>query len=307
MLAEEREVKRTREIEEWTNLYFIHPVSRRLVDLFVRLEVHPNAVSVGGMLLGAAAALAYYQYDLWYMALTGFLLMVGWHILDGVDGQLARLTGKTSETGKILDGLCDHVAFALVYLSLTLAMVPVIGPAVWALAALAGISHVIQAGAYEFQRQSYDYWVHGKESARLVMPDEFKRDLEQLHGARRLFGYLYLTYLRMQHQIAVADAELVTEMSRTTARHSAGREAYRAINLHPVRRWSLLCSNYRTAAIFGACLAGSPVYFFLFEIVVLNVAFVWLRAMQHRRNRRLVSWLQGSGEPVPYPIPLKPV
>ena len=40
--------------------------------------------------------------------------------MDGADGQLARLTGKTSELGKAMDGLVDHLSFALVYIGLTL-------------------------------------------------------------------------------------------------------------------------------------------------------------------------------------------
>ena len=65
-------------------------------------------------------------------------------------------------------------------------------------------------------------------------------------------------------------------------REAEVRAAYRAVNLDAVRRWSLLCSNYRTIAIFVAALLGSPLYFFLFEIVGLNAAFAGLSAMQAR-------------------------
>lgn len=48
--------------------------------------------------------------------------MVVWHILDGVDGQLARLTNRQSEFGKVIDGLADNVTFVSVYFGLGLAL-----------------------------------------------------------------------------------------------------------------------------------------------------------------------------------------
>ena len=307
MIVEQPQVKRTGEIEEPTNRYLIHPVSRALVTVLARWGVRPNAVSVAGMALGGAAAVAYYHYAFWPAAVAGFLLMVGWHIADGADGQLARLTGQTSEIGKVLDGLCDHVAFALVYVSLALGSAQALGGWVWGLAALAGLSHLVQASAYEFQRQSYDFWVWGKESARIVMPDELSRELGERQGESRFFDGLYLAYLRLQHRIAGINPALV---ARLAAARRGGREvsdAYRAENLGLVRRWSLLCSNYRTLAIFAACLAGNPVYFFLFEVLLLNPAFVLLRVAQARKNRCLLAWLGGVAVPARQPIRANPV
>ena len=301
-MAERLQVKRTSEIEETTNVYVVHPISAALVPLFARWGVRPNAVSVMGMVFGGLAAVAYYQYALWPYALAGFLFMIGWHVMDGADGQLARLTGQTSEIGKVLDGLCDHVAFTLVYVSLTFVAASELGWWVWLVAVAAGLSHLVQASAYEFQRQAYDFWVHAKESARIERPEAFRRGLDGKQGAARLFGKLYLSYLRIQYRIAGIDAALIGEMDR--ALHEGGereaevRAAYRATNLDAVRRWSLLCSNYRTIAIFVAALLGSPLYFFLFEIVGLNAAFAGLSMMQARRNRTLHDWL-GQTEAVP--------
>ncbi len=283
---------RTREIEEVTNLYVIHPASRFCVRHFARWGVHPNAVSVAGMVLGAGAAAAYYHYAAWPMAALGFALMLGWHVMDGADGQLARLTGKTSEIGKVLDGLCDHGTFTLVYAALAVALTPALGGGVWVLAALAGASHLVQASAYEFQRQAYDYWVHGKASARIVAPAELREEMRSRRGAAAVFGRLLLWYTALQHRFAgVDDARLRRLDARIAAGDHDVRDAYRTIHAAGVRRWALLCSNYRTVAIFAACLAGFPAAFFVFEIVVLNAVLVGLTRMQHRNNARLDGWL----------------
>jgi len=294
MTDESGQIKRTREIEEVTNRYVIHPISRALVTHFARWDVRPNTVSVIGMGLGAAAAVAYYHYAQWPMALLGFLLMIGWHIMDGADGQLARLTGQMSEVGKILDGLCDHVTFVLVYASLAMAAAQAEGLWIWGPTVLAGVSHVMQASTYEFQRQAYDFWARGKESARIITPEAYREALQGKDGWTRFFEKLYLLYLKIQHRMAHADEALMASL--TTALQTADderqiRDAYRSIHLDSVRRWSLLSSNYRTMAIFAACLAGDPLYFFLFEIVVLNAIFVLLRRMQQKRNQQIRHWL----------------
>jgi phosphatidylglycerophosphate synthase len=301
MTGDSTQVKRTREIEEATNLYFIHPISRVLVSVLARFGIHPNLVSITGMVFGGLAAWAYYYHSRWEMALAGFLLMIGWHVMDGADGQLARLTGKTSEIGRALDGLCDHLTFALVYISLGWAAAPVFGPVAWWLMVLAGVSHVVQASTYEYQRQMYDYWVFGKESARPVMPAEFRQEMEGKKGFSRFFGGTLLTYLSIQHRVAGADTRLVAQLEcmKEAGEEVKVTEVYRSANLSAVKTWSILCSNYRTIAVFIACLAKNPLYFFLFELGFLNVALVALRMMQARRNQQLLSRLANCTDAAP--------
>src|SRR5271154_2601366 len=78
-------IRRTTEIEEITNLHFIHPLASRLVPCFARMRLTPNAVSITGMLFGILSALAYYHYADLRFAITGFALMIAWHVMDGAD------------------------------------------------------------------------------------------------------------------------------------------------------------------------------------------------------------------------------
>src|SRR5580658_1126031 len=115
-------IRRTTEIEEITNLYLIHPLAGRLVPFFARLRITPNVVSVAGMLFGILAAFAYYRYADVRFAITGFVLMIAWHVMDGADGQLARFTHSYSHFGKVLDGIADIVTFLAVYTALALSL-----------------------------------------------------------------------------------------------------------------------------------------------------------------------------------------
>ena len=290
------EAARTSEIEEPTNRWLVHPISRAVVAPLARWGVSPNAVSLVGLALGAGAAVAYLGYDEPWRVALGFALMLGWHVADGADGQLARLTGKTSEIGRMLDGVVDHASFVLVYVALAWTASGEHGPWVWGLAVLAGASHAVQASAYEAQRLAYDVWARGKASARFPTVEAFRADLREMRGTDRILGGLYLLYLKLQTRTGTGDRPLEVALARASQERGAApvAEAYRETHLAGVQRWNVLCSNYRTIAIAVACLVGSPVWFFAFEAVGLNAAFAALVAMRRRHDRALMARLSPS-------------
>ncbi len=293
--AEPAAVMRTGAIEEVTNRLVIHPVAHALVVRLARWGVSPNAVSIVGFMLGAGAAAAYLRYpDGALFVAVGFVLMLGWHVMDGADGQLARLTGQTSEIGKALDGLCDHGTFVLVYLALGIAAAGDQGGWVWIWAVLAAASHAVQANTYEAQRYAYDYWVQGKQTSRIPTPDEFRAEMRGARGTAWVLGKLHLLYLSVQDRSGKAQAPLRNTLEaarRVPAGSDRVARLYHETEIGVTRLWNLMCSNYRTLAIAVACLAGSALYFFVFEVVVLNAAFAALLVMQRRADRTLLARL----------------
>jgi phosphatidylglycerophosphate synthase len=273
-------VRRTSEIEEITNLYLIHPTASRLTPLFARLGISPNAVSLAGMALGVSAGFAYYHYQDWRYALAGFVLMIAWHVMDGVDGQLARLTHSQSQLGKILDGICDYVTFIAVYSGLALALSRDLGGWVWALAIGAGFCHAIQSAAYELQRQEYNFWGLDRKSAELLAPDALPASSANGAIVPQLFDMIYRQYVRCQFLVAGIMVEfrkrLALMLEAEPERAPLIRERYRTLFAPSVRRWSVMSANYRTLGIFIAALIGRPQYYFWFEIFGLSLILVFL-------------------------------
>lgn len=146
------DMSRDRRIEDPTNLWIIHPAARRLLPWFVERGISANAVSLAGLALGTSAALAYTQWKIWFLAFAGLLLSVGWLVADGLDGMIARATGTASPLGRVLDGLCDHGVFFLIYVSLAFSIGTLEG---WALAVAAGIAHMVQSNMYESERARF--------------------------------------------------------------------------------------------------------------------------------------------------------
>jgi CDP-diacylglycerol--glycerol-3-phosphate 3-phosphatidyltransferase len=78
---------------------------RPLVRPLVKIGVHPNHATFAGILLFAVGSWFVYK-GYWIVALV--LVIIG-SLLDGLDGVLARESGKKTVFGAILDSSCDRL------------------------------------------------------------------------------------------------------------------------------------------------------------------------------------------------------
>src|SRR3546814_12098247 len=103
-------------------------------------------VSVFGGFCVIAAAGAYSVPGWPLPAICGLALHLLWHVVDGADGDLARLTGKAGPMGEVVDGLSDYLSHIVLYCVLATILVPQIGfGAAWAAAVGAGVSRIVHA------------------------------------------------------------------------------------------------------------------------------------------------------------------
>jgi choline kinase/phosphatidylglycerophosphate synthase len=99
--------------------YLNRPVSTRVSMILAPLRLSPDAVSVVVAVLGILAAVLLGRGD----GLAGGLLAQAVSVLDGVDGELARLQVRAGPRGALLDGVLDRAVDAAL----------VVGLGVWAL------------------------------------------------------------------------------------------------------------------------------------------------------------------------------
>lgn len=115
--------------------YIIRVPATFVSVLALRYGVHPSVVSLGNMAIAGAASLmiiikAAHAHEFWLAGLAACICWQFAYILDSVDGQTARASGKSSEFGARLDVLADlfvHcvVVAALLRVSTRLAEIPV--------------------------------------------------------------------------------------------------------------------------------------------------------------------------------------
>jgi len=96
----------------WKMSFYVTPI-------FLRLGISPTAATLfGGLLAVAMAIVAWRGGEYAYLGVAALGLCV--HVMDGVDGNIARTTGRTSSVGALLDCLVDRSYYCLLFLSLGL-------------------------------------------------------------------------------------------------------------------------------------------------------------------------------------------
>ncbi len=86
-----------------------------VASLFVQAGIHPNALTIAGLLLSILAGLRFWDGHL----RSGALLLLLGGIFDMLDGAVARSSGKGSKFGAFLDSTIDRYAEIIPYLGLT--------------------------------------------------------------------------------------------------------------------------------------------------------------------------------------------
>lgn len=270
---------RSPELQDAFNRLLYHPLAARLARLLLPSAISPNAVSIAGMVTVWTAAAAYVGLAWPAGALLGFALHMAWHVVDGADGDLARLRGGGSPHGELIDGLCDYGGHAVLYVALAALLDDGIGGWAWALAALAGASHMVQTNHAESQRRAYLWWIHGVPWIKHA-GDTGHAIFAGRGWFSRTFGPLTRTYLgaasMMTPHIGRIDAAM--ERDRPCALRLTRRATRRSLLL---QKW--LGPNPRTILLGLSMVAtGSPLWFFLAELIPLNLLLLY-SVLHHRR------------------------
>jgi len=94
---------KSEDTEEWLDVYFTRPIGLVFALFWNKLGVHPNAITILSIFLGVAAGWMFHYTDLLHN-LYGVILLMLANFCDSTDGQMARLTGKKTLVGRVLDG-----------------------------------------------------------------------------------------------------------------------------------------------------------------------------------------------------------
>ena len=298
MNAGQKRPQRPRELQDPLNQFLYHPLAWQLARLLAKTPITPNAVSVLGGLMVVAAGIAYAQpggllYP-WSAAL-GMALHMGWHVVDGADGDLARLTGRASPIGEMVDGICDYASHVVLYFILGWLLWLQIGWVAWPIMLVAGVSHVVQSNHVEVQKRSYQWWVYGLPWLKTTHTE----DAETRRGGLGALAAAYLSLAAGVTPYSAAIDTAVADAQRDPARLEAIRRAIRAEMPPLILIWKFLGPNPRAIVLGLSMFAGSPLWYFIYQAIVLNLLLVISIKAHNRAWQRLSAVLgampQGSG------------
>lgn len=275
-----------RELQGFLNRTVYHPLAHVLARALVPTPVTPNMVSIAGAIMVMITAVLYGWVATPAAIALGFFLHCGWHVVDGADGALARMSGRASPSGEIVDGLCDYAGHGVLYLMLAGALDDRIGWIAWPIAVLAGVSRAVQSVFAESQRRTYQWWAYNTPWLQNARSDG--------RGIGVALSNLYLSVWHALSRPTQVVNALVASAEADPPERRRIAEIARQVGARALPMLAALGANPRTILLGLSMIAGTPLWFFLIEIVVLNVLLV-LAIMQAAYLGRRIARLIASG------------
>ncbi len=282
--------------EENIDIYFYRHLGWFWAGIARKLNITPNAITIASIFIGIGAGLCFYFTDIW-VNIGGLLLLALANSFDSADGQLARMTGQYSRLGRILDGMAGDFWFLTIYICICLRSIQTVDVfhadpwSIWTLAAIAAVSHVIQAALADYYRQMHLYCINGKSEL------ETSSHLEQtMAGTTHKFGKLvmalYVVYTRCQERFT-PNAGLL--MQRLCQQYPDGqipaslRRAFRRGSLPLMKYANALTFNWRSICLAVTLIAGAPWIYLVVEVIGFNALLIYMRQRHEKLCRRLLG------------------
>lgn len=293
---------KSKDTEEWLDIWFTRPIGFVFAKLFGALGIHPNVVTVISIFLGVFAGFCWWHTTMDWTVLGILMLMLA-NFLDSADGQLARMTGKKTLWGRLLDGFAGDLWFASIYIFLALRLtfepMPFGGGRIWGIWiwVLEFVSSVIfhsrQAGLADYYRNIYLLF-HGDHSE-LNDSRELAAEQSSTTWRERWFWKIWLFF----YQNYTHSQEGMTpsfQRFRESVRTKYGNEIPKDLGAEFCRRtyhllkWTNISTfNTRAIVLYVTLLTGQPWIYFIFELTVMNIIFYGMKAAHEKVCREMLN------------------
>lgn len=105
---------------DYFGFYIGRPITYAMSIPFIKHNVAPNTISLYS-LIAALIGFLFTSFGNFGLKLVGVTFFLLWSFLDGVDGNVARYTGKTSKLGALWDDVAGYTALALMLFTMGIA------------------------------------------------------------------------------------------------------------------------------------------------------------------------------------------
>lgn len=283
-------IYKSKDTEEWFDKVFTRPVGYVLTLFCNRLNIHPNVVTIISIILGIGAGVCFYFPSLGW-TLAGIALLVSANILDSVDGQLARMTGKKSLLGRVLDGFAGDVWFFCIYAAISLRLfnkpMPFLdrnwGIWIFVLAMVLSLfSHMFQANLADYVRNIYTKFRTGSSElsdTRALRQEQ--RETPSREWFRKIWQFFYIGYVSRQ-ELCTPDFQKMRDRlipdgpaagmkpSKEFAQEFCDRTC------HLIKWANISTFNTRAIVLYIIMLTGQPWLYLVFEVTVMNILLAYM-------------------------------
>ena len=293
---------KSEDTEEWLDVYFTRPIGLAFALLWNKFDIHPNVITIFSIFLGIGAGWMFHYTDLW-SNVCGMLLLMFANFCDSTDGQMARLTGKKTLIGRMLDGFSGDLWFLSIYIAFVVRLwdQPIPGTTIhWGawillLGALAGfLSHSPQASLADYYRQIHLFFLLGKEGSELDNYRQQRAHYESLPKTDRLarvFFYNYANYCKGQEKRTPLFQQFFAKWNALVQPDETVRQQFLAGSRPLMKYCNMLSFNLRAICLYATALNDCPWLYFVFEITVFNLMYVYMHRSHEQLSKRLADQL----------------
>jgi hypothetical protein len=291
---------KSKDTEEWLDVYFTRPIGLVFAIFWNKLGVHPNAITILSIFLGVGAGVMFGYTDLMHNIL-GVLLLMFANFCDSTDGQMARLTGKKTLIGRMLDGFSGDLWFASIYIAIIIRLFNQNIPGtevpwhllIFVLAFVAGVMcHSPQSSLADYYRQIHLLFIKGKEGSELDNYEQQRKIYENLPKNKwldRLFYFNYANYCKSQEKRTPKFQKMMEGVKeRYGGVENMPQELKQQFikGSRPLMKYTnILTFNVRAITIYITCLLNCPWVYFLVEIIILNILYIYM----HKKHEALCA------------------
>lgn len=292
--------------DDWVDIHIVRPLAYYFAVFFAKFDMHPNTVTIWSMIIGAISGYfflhgSFYYEGSWGLAYNviglSFLLLAD--VLDCADGQLARLTHKSSRIGRILDGMAGYPWYLSIYVAIcfrvynyhslefgwfgipdTEANALICVWATFVLGCLSGfVCMATQCSVADYYIQAHLFFLKGEKGSELdnSVAQQKEYDSTPWKGNRlwKIFQMNYITYTKRQEARTPEFQRLMALLTRKYGSIDNVPTELRQQFLttsKAILPWNgMLTFNFRTFGVFTLILLDLPLMGYAFEIVALSL------------------------------------
>ena len=291
---------KSKDTEEWLDVYFARPIGLVFAIFWNKLGVHPNVITILSIFLGVGAGIMFGYTDLMHNIL-GVLLLMFANFCDSTDGQMARLTGKKTLLGRVLDGFSGDLWFVTIYFAIIFRLFNQNIPGtelhwhllIFVLAFVAGVMcHSPQSSLADYYRQIHLLFLKGKEGSELDNYAQQRQIYENLPKSKwfdRLFYYNYANYCKSQEKRTPKFQkmmEVVKERYGSVENMPQELKEQFIKGSRPLMKYTnILTFNVRAITLYVTCLLNCPWVYLLVEIIILSIIYIYM----HKKHESLCA------------------
>lgn len=273
----------------------VEPIAMLFSKLFINLNICPNAITIMSMISGILGGI-FFLFDSIYFCIIGILLVFLSAIFDTSDGQVARLTNKKSEFGRLLDGIADGLVYVSIYACICINLmgknIPFTsvkwGGYIWIVGIVCGLYfHTAQARVVDYIRQLHMFFLRNERGNDLSFSKDVQKEYRAIKGfSLKKFRIMFYYFYTKLQEITMPNTQKLLSIVYDNGKEfpdEVGRD-FVEYSSKVIRKANLLNFNLRTIVLFILLIldkllfSGLVAFIFLFILLILEpISFYLIR------------------------------